>query len=151
MKTIKQIADELKIDKQRVYRYIRKCRISEAHHDAGVMWYDDVAETAILKHFNDISELGEAHHEVHQATSSDTVVDAVITMLRTELEVKNNQIESLNEQLRDVTAALLVAQQTAATAQALHAGTMQKHLTDGKMDSEVAKGFFSRLFNKRNK
>ena len=33
-KTIRQIADELGIDKQKVYRYIRKNHINEAHQTA---------------------------------------------------------------------------------------------------------------------
>ena len=39
------------IDKQRVYRYIRKSRIREAQHDDGLMYYDEAAEAAIMQHF----------------------------------------------------------------------------------------------------
>ena len=52
-------------------------------------------------------------------------------MLRKELETKNKQIEDLNARLAEVSSALLAAQQTAATAQALHAGTIKQQLSDG--------------------
>jgi predicted site-specific integrase-resolvase len=142
MKTIKQIADGLGIDKQRVYRYIRKNHISDVHHDAGVMWYDDVAETTIIQYFTSIDHIGDVHNDVHQTTSSDTVIDTVIAMLQKELDIKNRQIEELTAALEHTTASLHAAQ-------ALHAGTMQKQLTESDADRETPqeqKGFFSRLF-----
>lgn len=45
--------------------------------------------------------------------------------LQRELEIKNKQIE-------DLSTALAAAQRTAEAAQALHAGTIQKQLTDGE-------------------
>ena len=47
-KTIKQMADALGVDKQRVYRYIKKNCISEAHQKNGVMYYDEVVEKRIF-------------------------------------------------------------------------------------------------------
>ena len=50
-KTIKEIADELGIDKQKVYRYIKKNHINEAYHEVlqknGVKRYDKAAEYLI--------------------------------------------------------------------------------------------------------
>ena len=37
-KTMKQIADEIGIDKQRVYRYIKKNHVNVAHQKNGVMY-----------------------------------------------------------------------------------------------------------------
>jgi len=130
MKTIKQIADELGVSKQRVYRYVRKQRISDAHHDAGVMYYDDEAEKLIIAHFLNTDRISDAHRDVHHIASDDTIIDAVILMLKAELEVKNEQIRELNERLAESNAALVAAQQTAQAAQMLHAGTMQKQITD---------------------
>jgi carboxypeptidase C (cathepsin A) len=124
---MKQIADELGVDKQRVYRFIKKYHINEAHRDAGVMWYDDVAVALIYGHFKEIT----VSSEVHQITSNDVVVDTVVLMLKNELDIKNKQIEDLTLANRDLTAALVAAQQTAAAAQALHAGTMQTQLLVG--------------------
>ena len=47
MKTIKQIAEDLGLPKQRVYRFIKRECISEAHQENGVMYYDDAAESLI--------------------------------------------------------------------------------------------------------
>lgn len=98
-KTIKQIADELGVSKQRVYRFIKQNCINEAH----------------------------------QNRINDTVSDAVIELLREELNRKNEQIQQLNNRLAETTAALVTAQQTiqavqqtTQTAQALHAGTIQQ-------------------------
>lgn len=55
---------------------------------------------------------------------------AVIEMLRKELETKNKQIEDLNARLAEVSSALVMAQQTAQAAQALHAGTIQQQFIE---------------------
>ena len=58
-------------------------------------------------------------------------------MLQKELEIKNEQIKELNERLSECSAALMVAQQTAQAAQALHAGTIQqRRLMDDPADLE---------------
>lgn len=115
MKTIKQIADELGIDKQRVYRYIKKNHINEAHKKNGVMYYDEAVEGSIKMAF--------LQKEPHQAsTSSDAVLDVLVKqseMLQKELEIKNRQIEELNERLAENQKLLDQEQQ-------LHAMTKQK-------------------------
>jgi hypothetical protein len=171
VKTIKQIADGIGVDKQRVYRYIKKHCISEAHHDAveahhealheahhdtGVMWFDEAAEMAIMQGLMQKTASSEAHHdaveahrdahheahhdtvEVHQTASSDTVVDAVILVLQRELEIKNKQIEALGE-------ALLNAQRQGEAALLLHAAEKRRLLTDGKP------GLLAKLFGGRKK
>jgi hypothetical protein len=128
MKTIKQIANALGIDKQRVYRYIKRNHISEVHQEAGVMYYDEAAESLMLQHFSDVKGQNDAQHEAHQITSSDTVLDTVISLLQKELDIKNEQIRELNLRLSETTAALAASQHSAQAAQALHAGTMQQQL-----------------------
>lgn len=104
-KTIKQIADELKIDKQKVYRYIKKNHINEAHQKNGVMYYDDAAEMLIKQAFIQNITSNEAHQEVHQEVHQNHINEAVIDvllkqseMLQKELEIKNKQIISLQEE-----------------------------------------------------
>lgn len=147
-KTIKQIADELGVDKQRVYRYIKKNHISEAHHERDTKYYDEAAETLISQHFSNCSASDEAHHDSHQTASSDTVVDTVIAMLQGELSIKNKQIAELTAALENTTSALREAQTTAQAAQALHAGTIHKQLTDGRAEPtkpETAPGLLTRI------
>ena len=163
MKTIREIANELGVDKQKVYRFIKQNHINEAHREAhqrsGVKYYDEAAETLIKQGFFGETASSEAHHEAHQNCINEAAFDAVIEMLQKELEIKNEQIRELNERLSECSAALLAAQQTAQAAQALHAGTIQQQLTEGAADLEqeqpqadVAsgekKGWFIRLFGR---
>ena len=163
MKTIREIANELGVDKQKVYRFIKQNHINEAHHEAlqrsGVKYYDEAAETLIKQGFLAETASSEAHHEAHQNRTNEAVFDAVIEMLQKELEIKNEQIRELNERLSECSAALLAAQQTAQAAQALHAGTIQQQLTEGAADLEQEqpqadvvsgekKGWFIRLFGR---
>ena len=154
MKTIKEIAGDLGVSKQRVYRFIKRERIIEAHHEAGVMYYDDAAETLIKQAFSDVAASADAHHDMHHDAVSDAVTDALIEMLRSELAAKNKELDAKNEQLKEMNArlaesnaALVAAQQTAQAAQALHAGTIQKQL----MEPEQSAGFFTRLFSSKNR
>ncbi|MDA6260100.1 hypothetical protein OSJ98_26440, partial [Escherichia coli] len=71
--------------------------------------------------------------------SCETCETTLIAMLQGELDrkseqlaVKDKQIEELNARLAEVSSALVTAQQTAAAAHALHAGTMHQQLLSGK-------------------
>jgi predicted transcriptional regulator YheO len=135
MKTVKQIADMLGIDKQRIYRYIRKNRISESHHETGVIHYDEAVETAIIQHFsrNTVSS------ETHQTVSNDTVVvsnDTVIATLRSELDAKNQLIFAQQRSINELTKALENTTASLNAAHALHAGTIQRQLADGQTISK---------------
>lgn len=143
-KTLKEIADELGVDKQKVYRFVKKECINEAHQKNGVKQYDEAAQTAIQSHFAEKDHI----NEVHQNHINEAVNEALISMLQRELEIKNKQIE-------DLSAALVAAQQTAQAAQALHAGTIRQQLTDGGADpaepevpAQEKPSLFHRLFGK---
>ena len=62
--------------------------------------------------------------ENHEVSDLVCVLQATIDTLQGQLEVKDRQIEKLTE-------ALIAAQQPAAAAQALHAGTIQQPLDTG--------------------
>lgn len=159
LKTIKEIADELGVDKQRVYRYIKKNHINEALHEAlqknGVKQYDEAAQTLIKQGVLEESASSEAHHEVLQNHINDTVSDVLVDMLRKELEIKNEQIRELNARLAESNAALVSAQQTAQAAQALHAGTIRQQLASGEAanepeapPAEKRQGWLHRIFSR---
>lgn len=130
-KTLKQIADELGIDKQRVYRFVKKNRISEAHQKNGVKQYDEAAQSLVLSHFSKNDRISEAHQNHIKSDAVDTVNNALIEMLQRELEIKNKQIDELNARLAETSAALVAAQHTAQAAQALHAGMIQQQIAGG--------------------
>ena len=153
MKTIKQIADELGVDKQKVYRFIKRNHISEAHQKNSVMYYNDKAQTLIYSHFSRESIELTASEKALASASYDVILKQS-EMLEKELDIKNEQIRELNARLAETTAALNVAQQSVRAAQLLHGGTMQKHLTgdnadDPKESEAPAVGFFSRIFGRK--
>lgn len=87
------------------------------------------------------------NHEV-----GDLVCDlqATIDTLQGQLEVKDRQIEQQAQTITRLTDALAAAQQTAAAAQALHAGTIQQQFLTGEdqkgQEPEQKRGWFSKLF-----
>ena len=162
MKTIRQIADEIGVSKQAVYkRYKGKLYTvcaPYAHTVQGVLYLSEQAETLIKQDFLKDDRSNGAHTErsigavpeQSQEAGVVAVLQATIDMLQGQLAVKDRQIEELNARLAEVSSALLAAQQTAATAQALHAGTIKQQLSDGSgADQEERKqSWISRLFRK---
>ena len=160
MKTIRQIADEIGVSKQAVYkRYKGKLHTvcaPYAHTEQGVLYLSEQAETLIKQDFLKDDRSNGAHTErsigavpeQSQEAGVVAVLQATIDMLQGQLAVKDRQIEELNARLAEVSSALLAAQQTAATAQALHAGTIKQQLSDGSgADQEERKqSWISRLF-----
>lgn len=132
-KTVLQVANEIGVPKQRLYRYIKK-HISDVHQENGVMYMSDAAETlakqAFIKAPHQREARHEAHHDVHQSTS----LDAVIDVLKTQLTQKDEQIASLTKALENTTAALK-------DSQALHAGTLQLQLQE-QNEKPQKKGWF---------
>lgn len=140
MKTIRQIADEIGVSKQAVYkRYKGKLYTAcapYAHTVQGVLYLSEQAETLIKQDFlqNDCSNgaytersIG-AVPEQSQEAGMVAVLQATIDTLQGQLEVKDRQIEQQAQTITRLTDALAAAQQTAAAAQALHAGTIQQQL-----------------------
>jgi len=133
-----------------------------------VMYYDEAAEEVIISYFDNTSKEDDTHqttsngqneadqntfdaqNDKDQTTTSKTSIDIVISMLKDELSVKNEQIRELNARLAESNAALVAAQQMAQAEQMLHAGTMQKQLKEGEEntpgpEATKKKGFFERF------
>lgn len=98
MKTLKQIADEIGIPKQRLYRFVKSENIIEAHHEAhqsaSVKYYDETAEAYMKSHFAAAAHHDEAHH--------DAVGEAVHDAVLMQYEAVAKQCDALREQLEDV-------------------------------------------------
>lgn len=135
-KTIKQIADSLSLDKQKVYRFIKKNNISESHQKNGTKYYNDSSQSLIEKHLKKENTSKEAH----QSTSFDTVT----SILQEELNVKNKQIEELQNLLSQQQQLQLMEQKK------MHLLLdNEKEKVDNQTGiSDEKKGFFTRLFNK---
>jgi AcrR family transcriptional regulator len=151
-KTIKQIADEIGVSKQTVYkRYKGKLYTvcaPYAHTEQGVLYIEEQGETLIKQDFLQKECSIGAHTYAHTERSNGAVLEqsenaGVVAVLQTtidtlqgQLAIKDKQIEELNARLAEVSSALVAAQQTAQAAQALHAGTIQQQLLSGESGAD---------------
>ena len=95
MKTIKQVAEELEISKQKLDRYIKSHHINDAHQTASVIYIDDVLESKLKQHFLSETVSDDVHHDAHQTASNDAVIEALLM----QLQKKDEQIETLQKLL----------------------------------------------------
>jgi len=155
VKTIKQIADEVGVSKTAVRKKITpelKTRFSETV--SGVIYILPEGESIIKKAFASTRPQTAFAGDSENLFAEDSGhVSVLIDILQKELNIKNEQIKELNNRLAESNAALVAAQQSAQAAQALHAGTMQKQLTDGNGDQtelgKPAKRFIDRIFGRK--
>lgn len=151
MKTIRQIADEIGVSKTAVNKQIANLGLRSGLRKNGNQFAIDEHQEALIKQaFSEKSQTEIANQtqtENHEVSDLVCVLQATIDTLQGQLEVKDRQIEKLTE-------ALVAAQQTAAAAQALHAGTIQQQLITGEagvdqQEPEQKKSWFSKIFGGR--
>lgn len=155
MKTIRQIADEIGVSKTAVNKQIANLGLRSGLRKNGNQFAIDEHQEALIKQA--FSEKSQTEIENQSQTKTQTenhevgdlvcVLQATIDTLQGQLEVKDRQIAKLTE-------ALVAAQQTAAAAQALHAGTMKQQLLSGEsgadqQEPEQKKNWFSKIFGGR--
>lgn len=151
MKTIKQIANELGVSKQRVYRYVKMNHIKMVQEGESLFLFDEAGEMLIKQHFS--------QNAASKSFQDEMVKDEVFLLFESQLEFMDEQIkskdkliDSLTNQLKETTSALVSAQQMASAAQALHAGTIQAHLIETNDESNGHKtNPFRRFFQNRKK
>ena len=156
MKTIRQIADEIGVSKTAVNKQIANLGLRSGLRKNGNQFaIDEHQEVLIKEAFSEKSQTEienqtqtKTQTENHEVSDLVCVLQATIDTLQGQLEVKDRQIEKLTE-------ALVAAQQTAAAAQALHAGTIQQQLLTEEagadqqgQEPEQKRGWFSKLFGK---
>lgn len=138
-KTIKEIAKELCVSKQAVYkRYKGKLHTvcaPYAHTVNGVLYLADQGVEIIRQDFaaNPCSTSSGAHTECIRSTpmeqpQSDTIIEVLQTTIDTlqqQLEIKDKQIERQASTIENLSSAL-------SAAQALHAGTIRHQIESGQ-------------------
>ena len=177
MKTIRQIADEIGVSKQAVFKKIKREPLSTSLQGLtatvdGRLMVEVDGEKLIKQAFSEIApsttdnQLKGAVDGLVDAPSTKnaektaevdgviSVLQATIDTLQGQLEVKDRQIEQQAQTITRLTDALAAAQQTAAAAQALHAGTIQQQLITGEagtdqQEPEQKKSWFSKIFGGR--
>ena len=174
MKTIRQIADEIGVSKQAVFKKIKREPLSTSLQGLtatvdGRLMVEVDGEKLIKQAFSEIAPstttnrltgavdgLGDAPSTKNEEKMAEvdgviSVLKATIDTLQGQLEVKDRQIEQQAQTIIRLTDTLAAAQQTAAAAQALHAGTIQQQLLTGEagvdqQEPEQKRGWFSKLF-----
>ena len=167
MKTIRQIADEIGVSKQAVFKKIKREPLSTSLQGLtatvdGKLMVEVDGEKLIKQAFFEKTQT-EIENQSQTKTQTENrevgdlvcVLQATIDTLQGQLEVKDRQIEQQAQTITRLTDALAAAQQTAAAAQALHAGTIQQQLLTGEagadqqgQEPEQKRGWFSKLFGK---
>ena len=157
MKTIRQIADEIGVSKTAVSKQIANLGLRSGLRKNGNQFAIDEHQEALIKEaFSEKSQTeieNQTQTENHEVSDLVCVLQATIDTLQGQLEVKDRQIEQQAQTITRLTDALAAAQQTAAAAQALHAGTIQQQLLTGEAGAdqqdqapEQKRGWFSKLF-----
>lgn len=161
-KTIRQIADEIGVSKQAIHQKRKKEPLSTCLRPFtstidGVIYIDVDGENLIRQAFYKEQPSTPVNSvDANSFTGVDGVIDSkftdIIMVLQNQLEVKDKQIEQQQKSIRELTSALMSAQQTAQAAQALHAGTLQENLDRLPETVSTKKtGFFQRIFgNNKN-
>jgi len=132
VKTIKQIADEIGVSKTAVRKRItEEVKTKFAETVSGVIYILPEGESIIKQGFERLSpQTGFPEVSANQFPQVSSEVSTLISMLQRELDAKNKLIDEQRQTIHRLTDALTLAQQTTQTEQALHAGTIQKQLTD---------------------
>ena len=174
MKTIRQIADEIGVSKQAVFKKIKREPLSTSLQELtatvdGRLMVEVDGEKLIKQAFSEnapsttdnrltgaVDGLVDAPSTKNEEKMAEvdgviSVLKATIDTLQGQLEVKDRQIEQQAQTIIRLTDTLAAAQQTAAAAQALHAGTIQQQLLTGEagvdqQEPEQKRGWFSKLF-----
>ena len=144
MKTIRQIADEIGVSKQAVFKKIKREPLSTSLQGLtatvdGKLMVEVDGEKLIKQAFSEKTQTEienqtqtKSQTENHEVGDLVCVLQATIDTLQGQLEVKDRQIEQQAQTITRLTDALAAAQQTAVAAQALHAGTIQQQLVAGE-------------------
>ena len=146
MKTIREIADEIGVSKQAVFKKIKREPLSTSLRGLtstvdGRLTVSVDGEKLIKQAFS-AGTPSTNHQPVDGVVDGQVdgpvdgmiaVLQATIGTLQGQLEVKDRQIEQQAQTITRLSDALVAAQQTAAAAQALHAGTMHQQLLSGEV------------------
>lgn len=163
MKTIREIADEIGVSKQAVFKKIKREPLSTSLRGLtstvdGRLTVSVDGEKLIKQAFS--QDVPSTDHQLvdgvvdGQVDGLIAVLQATIDTLQGQLEVKDRQIEQQAQTITRLSDALVAAQQTAAAAQALHAGTIQQQTLSGEAGASLVlkverkRGWVERIFGR---
>lgn len=142
MKTIKQIADELNVSKQAVYKRYKGKLHTEVypyvHTENGTVYIDETGESIIKSDFLNAEvyteRIQEPHTEVHTEhirgySKTDTEYTPEYTLQKQMFDTLNKTIDMLQQQLDEKGEIIKTLTEALRTEQALHSGSMKQLLT----------------------
>lgn len=140
MKSLKQIADEIGIDKQKVYRFVTKNHIKESHQIGKTKQYNEAVEKLIKHQFD--------QEVIHQEPVRNHIEKSVFDVIEKQLEEKSNQLKVKDLQIDKLNQALNQQQQLHLKLQQdmTHLLESNQQLLEYKSEQEN-KGFWARLFS----
>ena len=157
MKTVRQIAEEIGVSKQAVFQKMKREPLSTDLRGLTEMTNgrlmisvdgEELIKSAFLPFYD--KSIGRAISVPStEFNGLIAVLQATIDTLQGQLEVKDRLIEQQAQTITQMSDALAATQQTAAAAQALHAGTMHQQLLSGKTGAKQ-KGQKSHPVQKRS-
>jgi len=143
-KTIAQIAKDIGVQRQSVYRKIKAKPLSLELQQYivtrdGVTYVSDMGQTIVYKAFEKLNTSQSDNKRQSQGDNKRQEGDSDVTVLLKEtilalqgqLDVKDKQIERMQAETERLTSALENVTESLKASQVLHAGTMQNQLTDG--------------------
>lgn len=139
-KRIKQIADEIGVSKTAVRKQIANLGLRSSLRKNGNQFaIDKHEETLILKAFSEKTQTKNANQTQTKTQTANHEVSDLVCVLQRTIDTLQGQLAIKDKQIEDLSEALKSAQQTAAAAQALHAGTMQQQLLESDTTGEKEK------------
>lgn len=149
-KSIKQIADEIGVSKTAVSKQIANLGLrSSLRKNANQFVIDEEQETLILKAFQEKVQTKNANKSQTKTQTENHEVSDLVSVLQSTIDTLQGQLLIKDKQIEDLSEALKAAQQTAAAAQALHAGTMQQQLLESGTNEEKKKRGWFKTFIKK--
>ena len=149
MKTILQIAKEIGVSKQAVYkRYkgkLHKEVYPYVYTESGVTYIDEQGENIIKRDFSNGIISNKGHTYAYTDHIQDTPVNILISILQAELEIKNKQIEELTATIR-IQAESINASNKNELAETI-IDVNKKFIKEEKSKNKF--GIFKRLFSKK--
>ena len=163
MKTIKQIADEIGVSKQAVYKRVKGALHTTiapyVHTVDGILYISDEGKTLVIQAFAENDTYKGAHTDAHTVDSEIIkLLQDNIAILQDQLVVKDKQLEEKDKQLAELTIAVrLNAEGVSADRKNELAETIidgKRQLMDGSVEQSEstapAKRFWERIFGRKS-
>ena len=166
--TVKQFAERAGVSTQRIYQLLTKSLQEFTKTEHGKKYIAIEGLRLFEKEPLQNVAKGLQSNLQHFARAETEILMETVEVLRRQLAIKDEQLAAKDKQIGNLTAALLSSQEqhkaltdAMTTAQALHAGTIQRQLVEQSSKEDVLpeeqtqpkpkQGFLSRIFEKRSK